>query len=73
MNVYMTYCAALDQQVHVTWTELPLQDGQATIPDPEPICLEVGLRCTGAFCPLFGLPAAVMEQRLLRSGLEPAH
>lgn len=71
METQYAYCSACDRYVRVTWTPLPLHDGQANIPDPEVICLEYGHNCTGSMCPLFKIPTEVLRERFERSGLKP--
>ena len=53
-------------------TPMPLHGGQGTLPDaPDVVCLDFGERCTGQFCPMFGLPRMMMGVRLARSELRP--
>lgn len=73
MNTRLAYCSACDRDVRVVFPEgTDFVDGQANIPDPEIICLEIGHRCTGAMCPVAAQPPAVMAVRLIRSGLDAA-
>jgi hypothetical protein len=70
MDTHTAYCSACDQQVRIALTPVPLHGGQATLPDaPEVVCLDFGERCTGKFCPMFGLPRVMMGVRLARSEL----
>jgi hypothetical protein len=70
MDTHSAYCSACDQQVRIALTPAPLHGGQATLPDaPDVVCLDFGVRCTGQFCPMFGLPRVVMGVRLARSEL----
>jgi len=72
MKTRQTYCSACDRDVMVAFPEeTDFVDGQANISDPEIVCFEIGHRCTGAMCPVGGLPPAVMAVRLMRSGLDP--
>lgn len=70
METQMAYCSACDQEVHIAVTPLPLHDGQANLPEgTDVVCLDFGQRCTGQFCPMFGLPTLTMAVRLARSEL----
>jgi hypothetical protein len=71
MKTRMAFCSACDRDVRVAFPEdAEFVDGQANIPDPEIVCLEIGARCTGSMCPVAAQPAAVMAARLVRSGLD---
>jgi hypothetical protein len=65
------YCSACDQDVRVVITDAPVHADQAPITGPEIVCLDFGKQCTGAMCPMFGLPRILMGVRLARSGLRP--
>lgn len=67
MHVHSAYCSARDQTVRIAMTEEPTHEGQANLHDCEVICLDYGERCTGDFCPAFGLPRVLMGVRLARS------
>lgn len=69
MKTQLAYCSACDQQVRIVVTPSPLHGGQANLPDTEIVCLDFGETCTGAMCPMFGLPSILMGVRLARSGL----
>ena len=71
MQTHIAYCSACDQDVHVAVTDAPLHADQMPEGDPEIVCLDFGNRCTGAMCPMFGLPRILMAVRLARSGLRP--
>jgi hypothetical protein len=71
MKVQTAYCSACDRDVRVVWTPDAGHDTQAPITDSECICLEMGVKCTGAMCPVGAQPPAVMAARLVRSGLAP--
>lgn len=71
MKTRKAYCSACDRQVEIGVTDAPSHDGHATIPDVDIVCLDFGERCTGALCPMFGLPKIVMGVRLARSGVRP--
>lgn len=65
------YCSACDQDVRVVVTDAPVYSDQAPVSGPEVVCLDFGQRCTGAMCPMFGLPSIMMGVRLASSGLRP--
>lgn len=71
MKAQTAYCSACDRDVRVVWTDEAGHDSQAPISDAECICLEMGVKCTGALCPVGAQPPAVMAARLVRSGLAP--
>jgi hypothetical protein len=72
METHTAYCSACDQPVRIAMTPVPLHGGQATLPDaPDVVCLDFGERCTGQFCPMFGLPRLMMGVRLARSDMRP--
>jgi hypothetical protein len=48
-------------------------DAQASVHDPEIICLEIGDWCTGALCPLGAAEPNAMVSRLIRHGLPLDH
>lgn len=73
MKTRKAYCSACDRDVEIAVLEAPIHEGQATIPDGDVVCLDFGERCTGAMCPMFGLPKLVMGVRLARSGLGESH
>lgn len=69
MMTRKAFCSACDHDVEIAVLDPPLHDGQATLPDGDIVCLDFGEQCTGAMCPMFGLPRIVMGVRLARSGL----
>lgn len=71
MKTTMAYCSACDRDVMIALGDEPVFDGQANLPDPEVVCLEIGHTCTGSMCPIGAQPPAVMAVRLVRSGLKP--
>jgi len=73
MQTECIFCSARDQNVQVVITDVPSQDGHATLPDSELVCLEIGEQCTGGMCPLGAEPAEVMASRLAHSGLSLRH
>jgi hypothetical protein len=72
MSTQLAYCSACDQEVQILVTPAPVHGGQAVLPESEVVCLDFGNKCTGALCPMFGLPRILMGIRLARSGLRPA-
>ena len=73
MREITMHCSCRDQEVRVVVTDDPVYDGQASLLDSEIICLEIGEKCSGGMCPLDAQPAAVMDLRLARSGLDDQH
>lgn len=70
MRTKRAYCSARDQEVTIAWPDAPLHPGQAMAADaPDPVCLELGDRCTGEMCPTFRLPRVELAVRLARAGL----
>jgi len=69
METHRAYCSACDREVEVT-----LAPGYSPVPgEPIPldalVCLAHGDTCTGALCPLFGVPSEAMKEKLQQSGL----
>lgn len=69
METHNAYCSACDREVKVA-----LKPGYEPVPgEPIPgdayVCLAHGETCTGALCPLFGVPPKTMEENLESSGL----
>ena len=72
MDTRTAYCSACDQQVRIAVTPASTFSGQAPVSDqPDVVCLDFGERCTGAMCPMIGLPRILMGMRLAQSGLRP--
>lgn len=72
METHAAYCSACDREVQVS-----LAPGYQPVPgEPIPaeamVCLAHGDTCTGALCPLFGVPPERMKENLDRSGLRPS-
>jgi hypothetical protein len=63
MKAKLAYCDRCNREVRVVWSEPPLHGGQATLPDPELVCLDCGTACAGAACSLTNLSHVVMENR----------
>ncbi len=71
MRTKEAYCAAREEAVHIAWPDAPLHPGQAmTAEPPEALCLELGDRCTGEFCPTFQRPRVELAVRLAKSGMD---
>jgi hypothetical protein len=70
MDTQFAFCSACDRPVRIAITPAPTHEGQPMPNDgPEVVCLEFGEKCTGEFCPMFGLPSILMGVRLARSEL----
>lgn len=70
METQLAYCSACDQEVTIALRPLAVHGGQANVDDQaEVVCLDFGEKCTGEFCPMFGLPSLMMGVRLARSEL----
>lgn len=69
MSTQKAYCSACDHEVEVVlrpdFTPVPGEP----IPTDAMVCLAYGATCTGALCPLFGVPPETMKENLDRSGL----
>ncbi len=64
------HCMVRQATVRIAWTQLPIHDGQATLPDsPVPVCLDFGDACPVRRCPTFQVPRAVMACWVARAGL----
>jgi hypothetical protein len=69
MKTHLAYCSACDREVKVTLMPgVELEPGQPIPPDAV-VCLDHGVTCTGALCPLFSVPPEQLEENLERSGL----
>ena len=67
MKSHRIFCSACDREVQVVFTDdSTLTEGQATIPDSEVVCLDIGGKCTGELCPIAAQPPDVMMARLAR-------
>jgi len=70
MQIHHSYCSACDHQVRIAVTPGSAYSGQAPVADaPDVVCLDFGERCSGAMCPMIGLPRILMGIRLAQSGL----
>ena len=64
------FCVVRQANVRIAWTQLPIHDDVATLPDsPVPVCLDFGPACNVRRCPTFQVPRAVMAVWVARSGL----
>ncbi len=71
MRTKRAFCSARDQDITVAWPDAPLHPGQAMAAEaPEPLCLELGERCTGDMCPIFRIPRVELAVRLAQAGLD---
>jgi hypothetical protein len=71
MREITIHCPARGHEVRVLVTDDPVWDGQASIDDPELLCLEIGERCTRAACPVCGESPTAMDAHLAKRGLGP--
>jgi len=72
IRTYDAYCSARDQRVRVVRRSELLAEPAASAAYPDAsdvICLEYGRSCTGATCPLFGVPSMEMAERLAEGGV----
>lgn len=69
METHRAYCSGCDREVEVTMKPGYKPPPGAPIPPGAMICLAYGDTCTGALCPLFGVPSERMKANLDRSGL----
>lgn len=69
MEMHKMYCSGCDRDVRVLTTDVVDHETQASVHDPELICLEIGEWCSGNLCPLGAAEPNAMIARLVRSGL----
>jgi hypothetical protein len=69
METHLAYCSACDREVEVTLKPGFVPEPGQPIPGDAIVCLAHGVTCTGALCPLFGLPSEQMKSNLDASGL----
>ena len=69
MENHLAYCSACDREVEVTLKPGFTPEPGEPIPAEAMVCLAHGDTCTGALCPLFGLPPEQMKENLDASGL----
>ncbi len=62
MPTRMAFCSACDRLVPVAMKPEAVRRGSTAVVDPaDLVCLDYGVRCTGALCPLFSTPADAGE------------
>jgi hypothetical protein len=67
METHLAYCSACDREVEVTLDpEFTVEPGEP-IPPEAVVCLDHGKVCTGALCPLFGVPPQQLKENLERT------
>lgn len=64
MDKHLAYCSACDREVEVMMKPGYSPEPGKPIPADAMVCLAHGETCTGALCPLFGLPPQQMGQAL---------
>lgn len=74
MEIRRAYCSATDRNVPVLLKPDARPGSRPSVRDAEAlVCLEYGVTCTGAFCPLFDVPVLPSEALLaFRSRRAPA-
>ncbi len=68
MKTHLAYCSACDREVEVTLAPDFTPAPGEPIPPEAMVCLDLGEVCTGALCPLFGVPPEQLKDNLDRSG-----
>jgi hypothetical protein len=68
METHLAYCSACDREVRVALAPDYEPEPGKPIPPEAMVCLDHGEVCTGALCPLFGVPPKEMKEKLERSG-----
>ena len=62
LHIHKAWCSGCDRAVQVTVHPRVIEEGrEPTAADL--ICLEHGEACTGALCPIFGVPSEEMKER----------
>lgn len=69
MEMHKMYCSGCDRDVRVLTTDVVNHETQASVHDPELICLEIGEWCSGNLCPLGAAEPNAMISRLVHAGL----
>lgn len=69
METHLAYCSACDREVKVTLKPGYTPEPGEPISQDAMVCLAHGDSCTGALCPLFGVPPKQMKENLDRSSL----
>lgn len=67
MEIHRAYCSACDREVEVTLKSGFTPRPGEPIPADAMVCLAHGDTCTGALCPLFGVPSEQMKKNLEES------
>ena len=60
MDTHFAYCSACDRQVEVALKPGYVPEPGQPVPAEAMVCLAHGDTCTGALCPLFGVPSEDM-------------
>lgn len=68
MKTHRAYCSACDREVEVMLDPAYTLEAGEPIPPEAMLCLDHGEVCTGALCPLFGIPPRQLKENLDRSG-----
>jgi hypothetical protein len=69
METRSVYCSACDRDVHILVQGSEEHDPQAPIHDPEVVCLDIDVRCTGGMCPTGAVSVSAMKARRVRAGI----
>jgi hypothetical protein len=69
METHLAYCSACDRDVEVALKPGYEPEPGEPIPADAMVCLAYGETCTGALCPLFGVPPKQMKDTLDQTGL----
>lgn len=73
MQKRTVFCPSCGRSVVHVATDAPLHgESQATLPDVQTICLDSGGQCADGNCPVTGLSATTMKQRLETTRIEGA-
>lgn len=67
MEKHFAYCSACDRQVEVMMKPGYTPEPGKPVPAEAMVCLAHGDTCTGALCPLFGIPPAELGEALVRA------
>lgn len=65
MEIRRAYCSATDRNIRVLLKPGSRMGDHPSVGDFQALmCLEYGVTCTGAFCPLFDVPEIPVEELL---------
>lgn len=65
MEIRRAYCSATDRNIRVLWKPGARIGDTPSVGDCRALmCLEYGVSCTGAFCPLFDVPVLPQDELL---------